>query len=283
MHFQDLIFSLETFWSKNGCVVLQPYDMEVGAGTSHPATALRSLVEEEWRVVYTQPCRRPTDGRYGENPNRMQHYYQLQVLIKPSPDNIQDMFLQSLEMIGLSTKEHDIRFVEDDWKNPTLGAWGLGWEIWCDGMEIVQFTYMQQLGGIDCKPVAAEITYGLERLGLFLQQTDNIWKLTWNDRGVTYADIFLQMEKQYSAYNFLFANVENLKKYFHNIINEVDFLIANKLYYPAYDLCLKASHTFNILEARKSVSVTERERYISSIRNSVRLCANVLLYDKNGV
>jgi len=273
MHFQNIIFNLQTFWDDCGCVILQPYDIEVGAGTSNPATALRSLSEEKWNIAYVQPCRRPTDGRYGENPNRAQHYYQFQVLMKPSPDDIQDLVIKSLEKVGLNSKNHDIRFVEDDWKNPTLGAWGLGWEIWCDGMEIIQFTYMQQLGGIDCKPVAAEITYGLERLAMFAQKVNSIWEVTWNKTGVTYADIFLKTEKQYSHYNFNEANIDMLKKHFSDMLSESSRLIGVSLPQPAYDLCLKASHMFNLLEARGAISVTEREFYIAKIRDVARLCS----------
>ncbi|AEI89118.1 MAG: glycine--tRNA ligase subunit alpha [Candidatus Midichloria mitochondrii] len=273
MHFQDIIFNLQKFWGDKGCVILQPYDIEVGAGTSHPATTLRCLSEEKWNVAYAQPCRRPTDGRYGENPNRMQHYYQFQVLMKPSPDDMQNLVIESLEKVGLYAKNHDIRFVEDDWKNPTLGAWGLGWEIWCDGMEIIQFTYMQQLGGVDCRPVAAEITYGLERLAMFIQKVDSIWDVTWNNAGVTYADIFLKTEKQYSHYNFNRANIEMLKSHFVDVLSEVFILVEVELPQPAYDLCLKASHMFNLLEARGAISVTEREAYIAKIRDAARACS----------
>ncbi|MFV9926969.1 MAG: glycine--tRNA ligase subunit alpha [Candidatus Midichloria sp.] len=278
MHFQDIIFNLQKFWGDKGCVILQPYDIEVGAGTSHPATTLRCLSEEKWNVAYAQPCRRPTDGRYGENPNRMQHYYQFQVLMKPSPDDIQNLVIESLEKVGLYAKDHDIRFVEDDWKNPTLGAWGLGWEIWCDGMEIIQFTYMQQLGGVDCRPVAAEVTYGLERLAVFIQKVDSIWDVTWNNAGVTYADIFLKTEKQYSHFNFNQANIEMLKSHFADMLSEVFRLVEVELPQPAYDLCLKASHMFNLLEARGAISVTEREAYIAKIRDAARACSAAWLH-----
>ena len=273
MYFQNIIFNLQKFWGDLGCVVLQPYDIEVGAGTSHPATTLRCLSDKKWNIAYVQPCRRPTDGRYGENPNRIQHYYQFQVLMKPSPDNIQKLAIDSLEKVGLSSTNHDIRFVEDDWKNPTLGAWGLGWEIWCDGMEIVQFTYMQQLGGIDCKPVAVEITYGLERLAMFAQKLSNIWDVVWNNSGITYADIFLKTEKQYSEYNFHQANIELLKSHFTDMLSEVFRLVKKRLPQPAYDICLKASHMFNLLEARGAISVTEREVYIGKIRDAAKACS----------
>lgn len=273
MYFQDIIFNLQKFWGDLGCVVLQPYDIELGAGTSHPATTLRCLSDKKWNVAYVQPCRRPTDGRYGENPNRMQHYYQFQVLMKPSPDNIQELVITSLEKVGLSAVDHDIRFVEDDWKNPTLGAWGIGWEIWCDGMEIVQFTYMQHLGGVDCNPVPAEVTYGLERLAMFVQKLSSVWDIIWNNAGVTYADIFLKTERQYSEYNFNQANIELLKHHFADMLLEVFRLVDNKLPQPAYDLCLKTSHMFNLLEARGAISVTEREAYISKIRDASRACS----------
>ena len=281
MYFQDIILKLQRFWGDFGCVILQPYDIEVGAGTSNPATALRCLSDTEWNVAYVQPCRRPTDGRYGENPNRAQHYYQFQVLMKPSPSDIQDMVIKSLENIGVSSKNHDIRFVEDDWENPTLGAWGLGWEMWCDGMEIIQFTYMQQLGGVDCKPVAAEITYGLERLAMFVQGVDSIWDIIWNNKGVTYADIFLEAEKQNSRYNFQQANLEMLKRHFTDLITDSIRLLDQDLPQPAYDLCLKSSHMFNLLEARGAISVTEREAYISKIRDVARRCSLVHLKISN--
>jgi glycyl-tRNA synthetase alpha chain len=274
MNFQDIILTLQRFWGDLGCAVLQPYDMEVGAGTSHPATALRCLSEKEWNVAYVQPCRRPTDGRYGENPNRLQHYYQFQVLLKPSPDDAQHLLIQSLQAIGLEAKEHDIRFVEDDWKNPTLGAWGLGWEIWCDGMEVIQFTYMQQLGGIDCKPVAVEITYGLERLAMFVQGVDNMLDLKWSKSGVTYGDIFLKAEQHYSRFNFTASDPEKLKKHFDDMIHDLKHLVELELPQPAYDYCLKASHLFNLLEARGALSITERESYISKIRNAAKLCSD---------
>jgi glycyl-tRNA synthetase alpha chain len=277
MTFQDMVFSLQQFWSAQGCIILQPYDMEVGAGTSHPATSLKCLSEKKWNVAYVQPCRRPTDGRYGKNPNRTQHYYQFQVLMKPSPDNIQQLALDSLAYIGIDRKTNDIRFVADDWANPTLGAWGLGWEVWCNGMEVMQFTYMQQLGGVACSPVAAEVTYGLERIAMFIQNVDNLWDLQWNDSGVTYADVFLETEKQYSYFNFNYANVDKLKKHFVDMIEEAAQLVSASLVYPAYDYCLKASHLFNLLEARGALSVTERADYISKIREGARLCSSRLL------
>ena len=280
MTFQEMIFNLQRFWSAQGCAILQPYDMEVGAGTSHPATSLRCLVEDKWNVAYVQPCRRPTDGRYGENPNRMQHYYQFQVLMKPSPDNIQDIAVASLANIGIDNKINDIRFVADDWANPTLGAWGLGWEVWCNGMEVMQFTYMQQLGGIECSPVAAEVTYGLERIAMFIQDVDSVWDLKWNDRGVKYSDVFLTTEKEYSHFNFIHADLEKLSRHFVDMIEESKKLVENNLVYPAYDYCLKASHIFNLLEARGALSVSERTDYISKLRDAARLCSAKLISRK---
>ena len=247
--FQDTILNLQKYWSKQGCILLQPYDIEVGAGTFHPATTLRSLGPKPWKAAYVQPSRRPTDGRYGENPNRLQHYYQFQVLIKPSPDNIKKLYLNSLAVIGINHKEHDIRFVEDDWESPTLGAAGLGWEVWCDGMEITQFTYFQQMAGFECKPVSVEITYGLERICMFTQQMKNVYDLLWNDEGVKYGDVFLQAEKEFSAYNFEHANTENLFKMFDMFELEAKAMVDKKISLPAYDQCLKASHAFNILDA----------------------------------
>ena len=264
--FQETIFSLQKFWNKNGCIILQPYDLEVGAGTFHPATTLRSLGKKNWSAAYVQPSRRPTDGRYGENPNRLQHYYQFQVIIKPSPKNIKKLFLNSLNSIGIRHDEHDIRFVEDDWESPTLGASGLGWEVWCDGMEITQFTYFQQMAGQECNPVPVEITYGLERICMFTQNKKNVFDLEWNDRGVLYRDVFFQSEKEYSSYNFENANVENLLKIFDMVEKETQQLINKNLSLPAYDQCLKASNIFNILDARGAISVAQRAEYIARIR-----------------
>jgi len=265
--FQDTILNLQKYWSKHGCVILQPYDLEVGAGTFHPATTLRSLGSEPWKTAYVQPSRRPTDGRYGENPNRLQHYYQFQVLIKPSPKNIKKLYLNSLAAIGIKHKEHDIRFVEDDWESPTLGAAGLGWEVWCDGMEVTQFTYFQQMAGIECKPISVELTYGLERLCMFTQEKKNVFDLEWNNDGVLYRDVFHQAEKEFSKYNFELANTDNLFKIFDMTEKESKSLVENKLSLPAYDQCLKASHIFNILDARGVISVAQRAEYISRIRD----------------
>ncbi len=265
--FQDTILSLQKFWAKNGCVILQPYDIEVGAGTFHPATTLRSLGPRPWRSAYVQPSRRPTDGRYGENPNRLQHYYQFQVIIKPSPKNIKKLYLNSLNAIGIKHNDHDIRFVEDDWESPTLGAAGLGWEVWCDGMEITQFTYFQKMAGMDCKPISVELTYGLERLCMFTQKKKNVFDLAWNDEGILYKDVFLQAEKEFSSYNFDFANVENLFKFFDMLEQETKSLLEKKLSLPAYDQCLKASHVFNILDARGAISVAQRAEFIARIRD----------------
>ena len=264
--FQDTIFNLQKYWSKQGCVILQPYDMEVGAGTFHPATTLRSLGPKPWKTAYVQPSRRPTDGRYGENPNRLQHYYQFQVLIKPSPKNIKKLYLNSLKSIGINHLDHDIRFVEDDWESPTLGAAGLGWEVWCDGMEITQFTYFQQMTGIECKPVSVELTYGLERICMFTQGKKNVFDLDWNDEGIKYREVFYQAEKEFSAYNFEHANTKNLFKIFDMLELESKSLLEKNLSLPAYDQCLKASHIFNILDARGVISVAQRAKYISRIR-----------------
>ena len=277
LSFQDLIMNLQKFWGKNGCIILQPYDLEVGAGTFHPATTLRSLGPQPWRAAYVQPSRRPTDGRYGENPNRLQHYYQYQVIIKPSPKNIKQTYLRSLAAIGINVKNHDIRFVEDDWESPTLGASGLGWEVWCDGMEITQFTYFQQMTGIECKPVPVEITYGLERLCMFVQGKNNVFELDWNNEGVKYKEVFLQAEQEFSAYNFEFANTESLLKNFENIENECKFLLEKKLSLPAYDQCLKASHIFNLLDARGVIGVAERTSYITRIRELAKGCGALWL------
>ena len=264
--FQDTILNLQKFWSKHGCIILQPYDMEVGAGTFHPATTLRSLGPKPWKAAYVQPSRRPTDGRYGDNPNRLQHYYQFQVIIKPSPSNIKKLYLNSLSTIGIDHKDHDIRFVEDDWESPTLGAAGLGWEVWCDGMEITQFTYFQQMTGIDCKPVPVELTYGLERLCMFVQGKKNVFDIEWNREGVKYKDVFHQSEKEFSAYNFEHADTKILLSNFEFAEKECKSLLNKKLALPAYDQCLKASHIFNLLDARGIIGVAERANYIDRIR-----------------
>jgi glycyl-tRNA synthetase alpha chain len=276
MYFQDIIRELNNFWSAAGCVVLQPYDMEVGAGTFHPATLLRALGPEPWKAAYVQPSRRPTDGRYGENPNRLQHYYQYQVVIKPSPKEIQDMYLESLKRFGLDLLQHDIRFVEDDWESPTLGAWGLGWEVWLDGMEITQFTYFQQAGSIDLKPVTVEITYGLERIAMYLQRVDSVYDIDWN-RDITYGQIFHQAEKEFSAFNFEEANTSDLAAAFDNFERDALQLVDKGLILPGYDYCLKCSHTFNLLDARKAISVAERTRYIGRIRHIARQVAQKYL------
>ncbi len=275
LSFQDTILNLQKYWSKQGCVILQPYDLEVGAGTFHPATTLRSLGNKPWRTAYVQPSRRPTDGRYGDNPNRLQHYYQFQVLIKPSPDNIKKLFLNSLLSLGIKHEEHDIRFVEDDWESPTLGAAGLGWEVWCDGMEITQFTYFQQMAGIECNPVSVEITYGLERLCMFIQNKKNVFELNWNDQGIIYKDVFYQSEKEFSGYNFEHANTDNLFKIFDMLEDEAKSLSEKKLSLPAYDQCLKASHVFNILDARGVISVAQRAEYIARIRELTKMIGKV--------
>ena len=275
--FQETILNLQKFWSKKGCIILQPYDIEVGAGTFHPATTLRSLGTKPWKAAYVQPSRRPTDGRYGENPNRLQHYYQYQVIIKPSPKNIKQLYLKSLATIGIDVKKHDIRFVEDDWESPTLGASGLGWEVWCDGMEITQFTYFQQMTGIECKPVPVEITYGLERLCMFVQGKNNVFDLDWNYEGVKYKEVFFQAEKEFSAYNFEFANTDTLLKNFENTENECKSLLEKKLSLPAYDQCLKASHIFNLLDARGVIGVAERTGYITRIRELAKGCGALWL------
>tara|TARA_B100000401_G_C52685779_1_gene661998 strand:- start:28 stop:906 length:879 start_codon:yes stop_codon:yes gene_type:complete len=266
LSFQDIIMGLQKYWSKYGCVILQPYDLEVGAGTFHPATTLRSLGPKPWKAAYVQPSRRPTDGRYGDNPNRLQHYYQFQVIIKPSPDNIKQSYLKSLAAIGIDVKKHDIRFVEDDWESPTLGAAGLGWEVWCDGMEITQFTYFQQMTGLECKPVPVELTYGLERLCMFVQGKDNVFDLDWNNKGVKYKEVFLQAEKEFSAYNFEYADTGSLLKNFEIAEKECKALLDKKLALPAYDQCLKASHLFNLLDSRGVIGVAERTGYINRIR-----------------
>ena len=279
--FQDTILNLQKYWSKKGCVILQPYDLEVGAGTFHPATTLRSLGSKPWKTAYVQPSRRPTDGRYGENPNRLQHYYQFQVLIKPSPKDIKKMYLNSLSSVGIKYEEHDIRFVEDDWESPTLGAAGLGWEVWCDGMEVTQFTYFQQMAGMECNPISVEITYGLERLCMFIQGKKNVFDLIWNDEGVLYKDVFHQAEKEFSAYNFEYANTDKLFKIFDMLEEEAKSLIEKKISLPAYDQCLKSSHVFNILDARGVISVAQRAEYIAKIRNLTREIGKIWVETQN--
>jgi len=274
--FQDLIFKLERYWSERGCVILQPYDMEVGAGTFHPATFLRSIGPEPWNAAYVQPSRRPTDGRYGENPNRLQHYYQFQVVMKPSPAAIQDLYLDSLRELGIDPLIHDIRFVEDNWESPTLGAWGLGWEVWLNGMEVTQFTYFQQVGGLECRPVTGEITYGLERIAMYLQGVESVYDLLWTDSAsgpVSYGDVFLQNEREQSAYNFEHADIDALFARFDVCERQSTELIAANLPLPAYEQVLKASHTFNLLDARGAISVTERQRFILRVRTLARAVA----------
>jgi glycyl-tRNA synthetase alpha chain len=270
--FQSLILKLHDYWSARGCVILQPYDMEVGAGTFHPATTLRALGPEPWSAAYVQPSRRPADGRYGENPNRLQHYYQYQVILKPSPQDSQELYLDSLTALGIDPKAHDIRFVEDDWESPTLGAWGLGWEVWCDGMEISQFTYFQQVGGIECAPVSCELTYGLERLAMYVQGVENVFDIDFNGQGMKYGEVFLQAEKEFSAYNFELADTGMLTRHFQDAEAECGALIEAKLSLPAYDQCLKASHLFNLLDARGVISVTERQAYIGRVRTLAKAC-----------
>ncbi len=272
MTFQQLISTLNSYWEKQGCLIVQPYDMEVGAGTFHPATFLCCLGPKPWKAAYVQPSRRPTDGRYGQNPNRLQHYYQYQVIIKPSPKNIQDLYLGSLEAFGLDLKCHDVRFVEDDWESPTLGAWGLGWEVWLDGMEITQFTYFQQVGGIDLDPISVEITYGLERIAMYLQEVDNVYELKWNEY-TSYGDVHYKDEVEFSAYNFEYANIETLKDCFEKYEEEAKSLLEKVIVRPAYDQCLKCSHTFNLLEARGAISVSERTAYIARVRHLARAVA----------
>jgi glycyl-tRNA synthetase alpha chain len=296
--FQDLILALQQFWGEQGCAILQPYDMEVGAGTFHPATTLRALGPRPWNAAYVQPSRRPKDGRYGENPNRLQHYYQLQVIMKPSPPDIQDLYLESLARIGIDPLEHDIRFVEDDWESPTLGAWGLGWEVWCDGMEVTQFTYFQQVGGYDCDPVSGEITYGLERLAMYVQGVDRVFDLSVNGRQdarkLTYGDVFLQAEQEYSRYNFEHADTDILLAHFRDAEKECRALLEagaprpgandkrHKLALPAYDQCIKASHIFNLLDARGVISVTERQSYILRVRELAKACCGAWLATEGG-
>jgi glycyl-tRNA synthetase alpha chain len=274
--FQDIILTLQHFWAEQGCAVLQPYDMEVGAGTFHPATTLRALGPEHWRAAYVQPSRRPSDGRYGDNPNRLGHYYQFQVILKPSPDNIQQLYLDSLVALGIDPLKHDIRFVEDDWESPTLGAWGLGWEVWCDGMEVTQFTYFQQVGGIECKPVSGELTYGLERLAMYIQGVENVYDLQWNDPNsatpLTYRDVFHRNEVEQSAYGLEHANTEMLLQHFKDAEAECAQLLEKNLPLPAYDYCIKASHLFNLLDARGVIGVTERAAYIARVRALAKGC-----------
>ncbi len=272
MTFQQLILSLQRYWADQGCIIQQPYDLEVGAGTFNPATFLRSLGPEPWNVAYVEPSRRPTDGRYGENPNRLQHYYQYQVIMKPSPINIQELYLDSLRSFGIDPLEHDIRFVKDDWESPTLGAWGLGWEVWLDGMEITQFTYFQQVGGIDLNPVCAEITYGIERIAMYLQGIDNVYDLEWAS-GIKYGDVHHRSEVEFSTYNFEYADIDMLRTLFNMYEAEAIRMVEKELVLPAYDYCLKCSHTFNLLDARGAISVAERTNYIARVRNLARLSA----------
>lgn len=296
--FQDIILTLQRYWADQGCVILQPYDMEVGAGTFHPATTLRALGPDPWNVAYVQPSRRPTDGRYGENPNRLQHYYQFQVILKPSPDNIQQLYLDSLVALGIDPMQHDIRFVEDDWESPTLGAWGLGWEVWCDGMEVTQFTYFQQVGGIECAPVSGELTYGIERLAMYIQGVERVYDLQWNrvpgdgcqvsgkkelepetqnPKPFTYGDVFYRNEVEFSAYNLEFADTSMLLRHFEDAEKECAALLARNLPLPAYDHCLKASHNFNLLDARGVIGVTERASYIGRVRALAKGCCEAYL------
>jgi glycyl-tRNA synthetase alpha chain len=275
VYFQDLVMELQKFWAAKGCVIQQPYDLEVGAGTFHPATFLRVLGPEPWNVAYVQPSRRPTDGRYGENPNRLQHYYQFQVIMKPSPIDIQDLYLESLRSFGIDPAFHDIRFVEDDWESPTLGAWGLGWEVWLDGMEITQFTYFQQVGGIDLSPISVEITYGTERIAMYLQDVDNVYNIKWN-KHILYGDVHLETEREFSTYNFEEADSDMLRKLFDQYEAESQKVARTRgLALPAYDFCLKCSHVFNLLDARGALSVAERTNYIARVRNLAKLCAEL--------
>jgi glycyl-tRNA synthetase alpha chain len=277
LSFQDLILTLHRYWGAQGCVILQPYDMEMGAGTFHPATVLRALGPDPWRAAYVQPCRRPTDGRYGENPNRLGHYYQYQVVLKPSPDDLQDLYLGSLVEIGIDPLKHDIRFVEDDWESPTLGAWGLGWEVWCDGMEVTQFTYFQQVGGFECRPVTGELTYGLERLAMYIQGVDNVFGLRFNDAGVSYGDIFLENEREASEYHFEVADTDRLFEGFREAVEECELCISRSLPIPAYEQAIKASHIFNTLQARGVISVAERQAYIGRVRDLAKAACGAWL------
>jgi glycyl-tRNA synthetase alpha chain len=296
--FQDLILTLQQYWGEQGCAILQPYDMEVGAGTFHPATTLRALGPKAWNAAYVQPSRRPKDGRYGDNPNRLQHYYQFQVIMKPSPADLVDLYLESLTRIGIDPELHDIRFVEDDWESPTLGAWGLGWEVWCDGMEVTQFTYFQQVGGFDCHPVSGEITYGLERLAMYVQGVDRVFDLNFNGRQdarkLSYGDVFLQAEQEYSRFNFEYADTDMLLQHFRDAEKECQTLLAagapaagandqrHRLALPAYDQCIKASHIFNLLDARGVISVTERQSYILRVRELAKACCRAWLMTEGG-
>jgi len=270
--FQALILKLQTYWAAQGCVILQPYDVEMGAGTFHPATTLRALGPQPWRAAYVQPSRRPTDGRYGENPNRLQHYYQFQVILKPAPADSQQLYLDSLLALGIDPKRHDIRFVEDDWESPTLGAWGLGWEVWIDGMEVSQYTYFQQVGGIECDPVSTELTYGLERLTMYVQGVESVYDIDYNGAGVSYGDVFKRAEREFSAYNFEFADTEILFRHFQDAEKECKALLERRLPLPAYDQCIKASHSFNLLDARGVISVTERAAHIARVRALAKAC-----------
>ena len=286
--FQALILTLQNFWAAQGCVVLQPYDMEVGAGTFHPATTLRSLGPRPWKAAYVQPSRRPKDGRYGENPNRLQHYYQFQVILKPSPENLQELYLDSLRAIGVDMALHDVRFVEDDWESPTLGAWGLGWECWCDGMEVSQFTYFQQVAGFECSPVSGELTYGLERLAMYVQGVENVYDLDYNGAGVSYGEVFKQAEQEYSRFNFEHANTDVLFQHFKDAEAECRSLLEkgegerHLMALPAYDQCIKASHAFNLLDARGVISVTERQSYILRVRELAKACGAAWLKTAGG-
>ena len=279
LNFQEIIFKLQEYWSKQGCAIIQPYDMEVGAGTSHTATFLKSIGPEPWKAAYVQPSRRPKDGRYGENPNRLQHYYQFQVALKPAPINIVDLYMSSIQSLGIDLNKNDIRLVEDDWENPTLGAWGLGWEVWLNGMEITQFTYFQQVGGITCKPITGEITYGLERLAMYIQNVDSVYDIQWTD-GISYGDVFLQNEKEQSSYNFKFSDSEFLLKSFASYAKQANNLVKENLALPAYEQVLKAAHTFNLLDARGVISVTERADYIGKIRDISRNVAKAYLISR---
>ena len=281
LSFQKLILTLHDYWSAQGCVILQPYDLEMGAGTFHPATTLRALGPDPWKAAFVQPCRRPTDGRYGENPNRLQHYYQYQVILKPSPIDIQQLYLGSLAAIGIDFTRHDIRFVEDDWESPTLGAWGLGWEVWCDGMEVTQFTYFQQMGGFDCRPVSGELTYGLERLAMYIQNKDSVFDLDFNDEGVTYGDVFLENERQMSAWNFEVADTDSLFELFRKAAAECEYCLSAGLAIPAYEQAIKASHVFNLLNARGVISVAERQAYIGRVRDLAKGACQAWM-EKNG-
>ncbi len=282
MYFQDIILNLQNYWATRGCAIHQPYDIEVGAGTFNPCTFFRVLGPEPYSAAYVEPSRRPTDGRYGENPNRLQHYYQFQVILKPSPQDVQDQYLNSLTVLGVDPLKHDIRFVEDDWESPTLGAWGLGWEVWLDGMEITQFTYFQQVGGIDLKPVTAELTYGLERIAMYLQNVDNVYDLKWNEH-LLYGDVHLETEKQFSRYNFEVSNKERLFQWFDMYELEAKELLEKELVLPAYDYTLKCSHAFNLLDARGAISVTERTGFIGRVRNLARRCAEVYVQQREAM